>query len=68
MTLIIIILFVYGVILWISGSSEITNELRKSLGPQDIELIYYDLQFRRLIGLLLILLSSGYFVMEVAQW
>lgn len=51
------IVFVYGVIIWISGQTELTPEVRKNLPPEAIESIYEELQQRCLVGLLMIVIS-----------
>lgn len=51
------ILFVYGSIIYISGTSELTADVRKNMAPEDIETIHEELQWRRQIGLLMILIS-----------
>ena len=51
------IIFVYGIIIWISGQAELTPDVRKNLAPEDVELIYKELQYRCLVGLLMILIS-----------
>jgi len=56
-TALIVILFVYGFIILISGSAELTPDVRKNLPPEDIESINEELQWRRQVGLLMILVS-----------
>ena len=51
------ILFGYGLIIWISGQSELTPEVRKNLPPEAIETIYEELQWRCLVGLVMIVVS-----------
>lgn len=51
------IVFVYGMIIWISGQTELTPEVRKNLPPEAIESIYEELQQRCLVGLLMIVIS-----------
>jgi len=50
-------IFFYGVIISISGTSELTAEVRKNMPPEDIETIYEELKWRRQVGLLMILIS-----------
>jgi hypothetical protein len=52
-----VILFVYGMIIWISGQTELAPDVRKNLPPQQIESIYQELQWRSQVGLLMILIS-----------
>jgi hypothetical protein len=52
-----VILFVYGLIIWISGQSELAPDVRKNLPPEAIELIYEELQYRCLVGLIMIVIS-----------
>ena len=51
------IIFVYGIIIWISGQTELAPDVRKNLAPEDVESIYEELQYRCLVGLLLMLVS-----------
>lgn len=51
------IVFFYGVIISISGMTELTADVRKNLPPEDIESINEELQWRRQVGLLMILIS-----------
>ena len=51
------IVFIYGMIIWISGQTELAPDVRKNLAPEDVEAIYEELQYRCLVGLLLMLLS-----------
>lgn len=51
------IVFFYGVIISISGMTELTADVRKNLPPEDIESINEELQWRRQVGLLMILTS-----------
>jgi hypothetical protein len=51
------IIFVYGLVIWISGQTELRPEVRKNLAPEDVEAIYEELQYRCLVGLLLMLIS-----------
>lgn len=51
------IVFVYGVIIWISGQTELEPDVRKNLPPEQIESIYQELQWRSQVGLLMILIS-----------
>jgi hypothetical protein len=52
-----ILVFICGVISLISSSSDLTPEVRKNLPPEDIEMIYAELQARQYWGLLLIVIS-----------
>lgn len=51
------IIFVYGIIIWISGQTELAPDVRKNLAPEDVESIYEELQYRCLVGLLMIVIS-----------
>lgn len=51
------IVFVYGLIIWISGQSELAPDVRKNLPPESIELIYEELQYRCLVGLIMMVIS-----------
>ena len=51
------IFFVYGIIIWASSQAELTPEVRKNMAPEDIETIHEELQWRRHVGLLMILIS-----------
>ena len=51
------IVFIYGVIIWISGQTELAPDVRKNLPPEAVESIYEELQYRCLVGLLLMLVS-----------
>lgn len=51
------IVFVYGVIIWISGQTELLPDVRKNLPPESIETIYEELKWRSQVGLLMILIT-----------
>lgn len=51
------ILFVYGMIIWISGQTELAPDVRKNLPPEDVEAIYEELQWRCLIGIIMMVIS-----------
>jgi hypothetical protein len=51
------IVFVYGLIIWISGQTELAPDVRKNLPPETIESIYEELQYRCLVGLLMMVSS-----------
>ena len=51
------IVFVYGLIIWISGQAELAPDVRKNLPPEAIELIYEELQYRCLVGLIMMVIS-----------
>ena len=51
------IVFVYGLIIWISGQAELSPDVRKNLAPEDVELIYEELQYRCLVGLIMMVIS-----------
>ena len=51
------IVFVYGLIIWISGQTELTPDVRKNLPPEAIESIYEELQWRCLVGLNMMVIS-----------
>lgn len=51
------IVFLYGMIIWISGQTELVPDVRKNLPPEDIEAIYEELKWRSQVGLLMILIS-----------
>jgi hypothetical protein len=51
------IVFVYGLIIWISGQAELAPDVRKNLAPEDVELIYEELQYRCLVGLIMMVIS-----------
>jgi len=52
------IVFFYGVVIAISGTAELSADVRKSMPPEDIETIYEELKWRRQIGLLMILITQ----------
>ena len=56
-TALVTIVFVYGLIIWYSSTSELAPDVRKNLPPEDIESIHEELQWRRQVGLLMILIS-----------
>lgn len=51
------IIFVYGIIIWISGQAELTPDVRKNLPAEDVEAIYEELQYRCLVGLIMMVIS-----------
>ena len=51
------LVFVYGLIIWISGQTELVPDVRKNLPPEAIESIYEELQYRCLVGLLMMVIS-----------
>ena len=51
------IVFVYGLIIWISGQTELAPDVRKNLPPETIESIHEELQYRCLVGLLMMVVS-----------
>lgn len=51
------IVFVYGLIIWISGQTELAPDVRKNLPPEAIESIYEELQYRCLVGLIMMVVS-----------
>lgn len=52
------IVFFYGIVIAISGTAELSTEVRKNMPPEDIETIYEELKWRRQIGLLMILITQ----------
>jgi len=52
------IVFFYGVVIAISGTAELSTDVRKNMPPEDIETIYEELKWRRQIGLLMILITQ----------
>jgi len=54
---------VLAAILWRSGSTPISDELRTSLSPQDLEDLQKDLSFRRLLGQLVLATTSFLFLL-----
>ena len=56
-TVLTVIIFVYGIIIWISGQTELAPDVRKNLPPEAIESIYEELQYRCLVGLLMMVIS-----------
>jgi len=52
------IVFFYGVVIAISGTAELSADVRKNMPPEDIETIYEELKWRRQIGLLMILITQ----------
>ena len=52
------IVFFYGVVIAISGTAELSADVRKNMSPEDIETIYEELKWRRQIGLLMILITQ----------
>jgi nitrate reductase NapE component len=51
------LVFGYGLIIWISGQTELVPDVRKNLPPEAIESIYEELQYRCLVGLLMMVIS-----------
>ena len=51
------LVFVYGLIIWISGQTELVPDVRKNLPPEAIESIYEELQYRCIVGLLMMVIS-----------
>ena len=56
-TVLTVIIFVYGIIIWISGQTELVPDVRKNLAPEDVESIYEELQYRCLVGLIMMVIS-----------
>ena len=52
-----LLIFIAGLSSWISGTAEMTPEVRKNLPPEDIETIYEELKQRRYWGQLLMVLA-----------
>lgn len=52
------IVFFYGFVILISGSTDLTADVRKNLPPEDIESIYEELKWRRQVGLLMLLITQ----------
>lgn len=52
------IVFFYGIVIAISGTAELSTDVRKNMPPEDIETIYEELKWRRQIGLLMILITQ----------
>ena len=51
------LVFVYGLIIWISGQTELVPDVRKNLPPEAIESRYEELQYRCIVGLLMMVIS-----------
>lgn len=51
------ILILYGVILWISGSQQLSADVKRGLPPHEVEWWEEELRSRRLWGQTLILVS-----------
>ena len=49
---------IFGCVLWISGSEQLTDQVRQALPPQDIESWQEELRQRRLWGQTLILVCA----------
>ena len=52
------IVFFYGIVIAISGTAELSADVRKNMPPEDIETIHEELKWRRQIGLLMILITQ----------
>lgn len=52
------IVFFYGLVILISGSTELTADVRKNLPPEDIEAIHEELKWRRQVGVLMLLITQ----------
>ncbi len=52
-----VIVFIYGMIIWISGQTELSPDVRKNLPAEDVEAIYEELKYRCLVGLIMIVIS-----------
>ena len=52
------IVFFYGIVIAMSGTAELSTDVRKNMPPEDIETIYEELKWRRQIGLLMILITQ----------
>lgn len=51
------VITVYGILLWISGSQQLSADVKRGLPPQDVEWWELELRSRRLWGQTLILVS-----------
>jgi len=52
-----LLILICGIISLISSTSELTPDIRKNLPPEDVEILYAELQARQYWGLLLIVIS-----------
>lgn len=52
---VILIIFIIGFSLVISGSQQLTKEVRTNMAPEDIELIMEELAARKQVGQLILL-------------
>lgn len=56
-TALVLIIFIYGIIIWFSSTTELSPDVRKNMPPEDIEMIHEELQWRGHVGLLMIMIS-----------
>lgn len=68
MTVIAIILAIYSLLIFHSTSGGITKELRQSMGPQDLEMIQNELDYRRHWATLLLLFSGLILLPKLIMW
>ena len=54
-------------LLWRTGATEIPKEMRTSFSPQDLEVLQEDLNFRKLVGQIVIT-SIAFFVVVWLVW
>lgn len=54
---IVLLIFICGLVSWISSQTQLTPEVRKNLPPENIELIQEELLARKHWGLLLIIIA-----------
>lgn len=49
---------IFGLVLWISGSEQLTDQVRQALPPQDVEQWQEELRQRRLWGQTVVLVCA----------
>ncbi|NBP40274.1 MAG: hypothetical protein EBQ48_05705 [Betaproteobacteria bacterium] len=51
----IVFVLIIAAALWRTGSTEIPKEMRASFSPQDLEVLQEDLNFRKLVGQIVVI-------------
>ena len=59
----ILFALIIATILWRTGASEIPKEMRTSYSPQDLEVLQEDLNFRKVVGQIVIVSIALFLIM-----